>query len=1115
MGASRSLTRFALVGALLAAFHGNATAQDLGAVITGKVTSDVGNPLFGANVYITELSLSVQTNEAGDYRLLVPAARVANQAVTLRARFLGHIPTARPITLARGAQTVNFRLQTDVNRLEAIVTTGVTGATERAKVPFSVARVDASEMPVVGTSPLSQLQGKVPGANIISNSGRPGTSPSVILRGPTSINGSGRGQEPLYIVDGVVLSQGIGDLNPQDIESVEIVKGAAAASLYGSRAGAGVIQIKTRSGNASGDGVRFTGRTEYGTSDVERDFGIARYHTMLMDETGTRFCVFDAVESNRTCSRTIDYRQEQARINNAPGDFALNPPSFPIDPGAVTSGSILRRAFVTNSWPGATYNAVKQLVQPKPITLNNVSVEGRSGRTSFFASANNTQQQGAIRGLHGYQKNSGRVNVNSEIGEQWQISVNSFFSRADQDGQNQEEGGTGFFRLTRTPAIVDITQRDTLGRLYIRTNLGSGGNQNENPLYSFENTRRQDLRYRFIGGGTVRYTPLSWMDAEANFSYDRLNLNFSQFNNRGFRTTGRRPVTNNGFLFNGTNNDQSLNTSLQTTFRRQLASELAGRLNFRVLYEQQDVDFRNLQGNTLRVSDVDAAPNATAQLQLNSGLQSTRQISASAGTFLDFKDRYILDLLVRRDGSSRFGAANRWQTYGRGSASWLVAREPWWPAADAVSQFTVKGSVGTAGNVPRFSAQYETFSIGAGGSLSAQTLGNPNLRPEVVTETELGTEIELFRRFGLSASYARSVSRDQILPVPVPSVTGFPTQWINAGSLENKTLELSLNAPIVRTADLVWTGRLNYTRNRTMITKLSVPPFNIGTDLQATGGIMRIEEGLRYGTFFGRKFATSCNELPGTFQAQCGGPTSAFQRNDEGYIVWVGQGNNPGMGITDNLWNTYLPAQSGPWGVVANWGMPIILRDSTGSAQSVPLGNGLPDYRVALSQNVSYKRFTAYALLDGAYGQRVWNQGRHWSYLDFISHDLDQAGKSLQAAKPIGYYYRAPKPDNNSGLGGLYDILGPNNRFVEDASYMKLREVALGYRVGRVGGVGDWSLSVIGRNLHTWTSYTGFDPEVGIGSARGNDAGSAVVNAIDAFTFPNLRSYTFALSTTF
>jgi len=310
-----------------------------------------------------------------------------------------------------------------------------------------------------------------------------------------------------------------------------------------------------------------------------------------------------------------------------------------------------------------------------------------------------------------------------------------------------------------------------------------------------------------------------------------------------------------------------------------------------------------------------------------------------------------------------------------------------------------------------------------------------------------------------------------------------------------------------------------YDHNRSFITQLDVPPYNYGANLQATDQIFRAQVGEQIGSFYGRYFLRNCNELPAPFNNDCGGPTSSFQNNDQGFLVWVGSGNNPRMGITNNLWETQLAASSAPWGAVLNWGMPIIMRGDP-SGQTAPrivkLGNALPDFRFAITQTFQYKKLSLYALVDAAIGQKVWNQGFHWAHLDFLSSDVDQVGKSVETAKPIGYYWRTTITDGFTGMGGYYDVLAPNNATVEDASYAKLRELTLSYRIGRIGGVGDWEISVQGRNLLTLTGYRGFDPEVGIGvSGSGGEANSAAVNAIDAFTFPNTRSFTIRASTSF
>jgi len=1115
---------FAMVAALALLVAGASTAWAQDAVVRGTITSDRGEPIAGANVVVEELRIGVVTSATGQYTLNVPGARVRAQQVVVRVRAIGFKPNSKSITLTPGEQAVDLTLGYDVNLLEAIVVTGTQEGTEANKVPFTVNRVDASQLPVAMSNPLTQLQGKVPGANIVSASGRPGSQPAVLLRGPTSINASGRGQDPLYIVDGVIINGNLSDLNPRDIENVEVVEGAAGASLYGARAGNGVINITTKSARRSLEGVKFGVRSEAGVSDIERDFGLAQYQALATDETGTMFC--EAVTGQPFCSRVFDYATEAARVNNNNADFALSPKGFPVDPGSTIAGAPLRQRFQISPWPGTSYNAVNQMMTPKPFMENSVDMSGRFGsQTRVFASASNRREQGAIRYLNGFTRNAFRINVDQGIGTDWNFAFRTSYTRSTQDGLNQEEGGQAFFRLTRVPAIVNILQRDSLQRLYIRPNLQGGGSQNENPLSTLYQTFREDVTNRFIGGFTASYNPVNWFNLDANFSYDLRRTTAAQINDKGFRTT-TAATANLGQIFRSATGREALNGSVNATLKHDFGADFKTKYFLRYLFEQRDFNFQSAQGSQLSVQGVTALNNTAQPTRATSSdLSRIREIGMLGGSNFEYKGRYILDALVRRDGSSLFGPDSRWATFGRASVGWRISQEPWW-SIPAVTEFRVHGSYGTAGGSPRFDAQYETFNVGAGGLLSLVTLGNRNLKPELHREVEFGGDLELWGRYAFNMTYAHADIERQIIPAPIPASTGFQRQWLNVGTLQNKTLEMSLNIPLLQRRDLQWSTRIIYDRNRSVVTKLDVAPFFFGADLQGTNAIFQAKVGERLGTFYGHRFITSCSELPVQFQGSCGGSNSAFQRNDEGLLVWVGANNNPGMGITNNLWETSISNASKdpnvtPWGItVLNWGMPILLRDSTGSALNVPLGNALPDFRFGITQDLRVKRFSFYALLDASLGQKIWNQGFHWAHLDFLSHDVDQIGKSVQNAKPIGYYWRTSAADGFGGLGGFYDQLAPNSFTVEDASYAKLREMLVSYHIGPISHTGDWEISLVGRNLFTITGYRGFDPEVGLSGGTGanaqlNGAGSAAINAVDAFTFPNLRTFTIGLSSTF
>ena len=1109
----------ALGGAAILTMPGLARAQD--AVITGRVTAEgSGAGVSGATIAITDLGLGVLTNETGSYTLTVPAARVRGQTAAVVARFIGYIPLRRTITISAGRQTQDFSIRQDVNRLNEVVITGVSAATERVKVPFAVTRIDSTQTPVPGVNPLSQLQGKVPGANIVIASGRPGAAPSVLLRGPKSINAAGRSQDPLYIVDGVILSGGLPDVNSQDIESVEVVKGAAAASLYGSQAANGVIQITTKQGRSQRDGVRFGFRTEYGVSDVEREIAIAQRHALLMDETQTRFCSFTT-----DCQRTVDFVEESIRINDNATDVASAPPALPIDLGSSLNANNARRLYQANPWPGNNYNAVQQLVQPKPLAIVNGDMNGKFGGTNFFASVNRTDQGGSIRFLDGYTRNSARLNVNQVLGTQWNVGLNTYFARAEEDGLNQEGGGNAFFRLTRTPPIVDLTRTDARGRLLVRPNIQGGGGQNENALYTLQNIQRLDVTNRFIGALTAKYTPFTWLNADANFGYDNQDVNGRQLVDRGFRTTGptASPGTNtaagnNGLLLNYSQDQRSINSAAGVTVPNAtpMVKDLVVSPNVRFQYLQRDFGDRIARGSGLTVSGVEDLRNATqATLTTQTSRTSERQLTYSGGVRFEYKEPYVLDVALRRDGNSAFGAEERWATYGRIAGTYVVSSEDFWePLSDKVNLLKLIANYGTSGLAPRFSAQYETYTIGSGGTLTPLTLGNPNLKPQVDKGSELGFEIGLFNAVNLTTTYAQSNTENQILPVPLASVQGFQEQWQNVGTLRNRTLELSLAFPFYRGNGVDWSGRLNYERTKTVVTRLDVLPFSTGSTAQATETMFRVAEGEQLGTIYGRAFVKSCSDLPEAFRAQCGGAGSAYQQNSDGLIVWTG-GANIGDGYANNLWNTSLPAASAPYGGDLAWGHPITRIDPSGSPSYLPLGQALPKYRPSFSTNFSFRKLSAYGLLDGAIGQSVYNQSRHWSYLDFLSRDQDQANKSVADAKPASYYYRASPRGNGTGVGGLYDVLGPNNFFVEDASYVKLREVNLSYRVGELLGAGNWTVGITGRNLYTFTDYKGFDPEVGLNGTQAGTFGSSALTAVDAFTFPNLRSFSFTISSSF
>jgi TonB-linked SusC/RagA family outer membrane protein len=1096
--------RWITTAVLALLFSVSASAQAQNVTITGKVLSDAGQALYGANVVIEALQISVGTTAQGVYTITVPGARARGQIVNLRVRAIGYQPQVMNVQLSPGTQTHNFEMKIDVNRLNQVVVTGVSGATEVKKLAFTVAQVSQADVPVAGSNALSQLQGKVAGANIVSVSGRPGSAPSIILRGPQSINGSDRGQEPLYIIDGVVSQGGLADINPQDIENVEVVKGAAASSMYGSRAGNGVIQITTRSGKNSQDGIKFRVNAEYGSSDIENILDIPKSHVMLMDPDYKRFCVITSGAPD--CTRTADIYAEAYRINDQGTDFSLPPVNFVNDGGISRNpGQVnMRGLYLSNPWPKAG-TPIRQLLTKGAQYNNTLDATGRVGRTNFFASANMFRQQGSLRFMDGYFRNSIRLNIDQQMAGNWNFGVRTAFTDAVDNN-----AGVQWLYLSRQAGNAELLRRDSKGRLFVRTTPQANGAQNFNPAYYAEVYRPRNRISRFVGALSAKWQPLTWLDASAEFGYDGRSNHQEGQTDRGYRTTAANS-NNLGSLNWSSGRSFAMNGAAMVTARKSwLENALDSRLTLRGSYEASDDRTMGLSGTNLAVPGLEDPSAVITGQAIRGSSEQVKALGMFVNLDLDYKGRYIVGGLVRRDASSLFGASQRWQTYGRGSFAWRVSEEPWFKVSK-ISDLKLRISEGTAGNRPNYSAQYETFTIGAGGALNPNTLGNKDLRPEVSREIEAGVDLEIMNKYGITITHANNVINDQLLPVTPPAAAGFGTQWQNAGELTNNTWEVSLNIPIIQQRDLGYSVRFNWDATTSVITRLDMPEtFYSAADQQGSEQMFKIKQGQDFGSIWGRKFVKSCSELPSAFAANCGSGKD-YQKNQDGFIVYVGAGNTIKDGITKNLWFTRLPAASAPWGVEnLQWGGPILQRDSTGAVPLFNIGKALPDFHWSFSQNFNYKKFTAYALLDATVGKSVWNEQRQWSMGDFQMKEVDQNGKSIGDAKPLGYYFRAVQ---TGGIGGLYDLLAPNNNTVEDASFVKLREVSIGYRIGRLPGIGgDWNVSMIGRNLKTWTDYTGYDPEVGVG---GGNFGSGALNAIDAFTFPNLRQVTFAISTSF
>ncbi|MGH7476483.1 MAG: SusC/RagA family TonB-linked outer membrane protein [Longimicrobiales bacterium] len=1065
-----------LVAALMVFAAAPALAQT--GTVSGTVrNAETGEPLASAQVSLEGTAHGTLTQSNGRFLLLnVPAG-----SYTLRVDLIGYAESSQQVAVTAGeTTTLEVRVQPEAVSLAEIVVTGVAGATQRVKLPFEVAQVSSEDLPVPAVSAATALQGKVAGVTVVQGSGRPGASPSILLRGPTSINASGRDQEPLYIVDGVILGSDLVDLDALDIQSIEVVKGAAASSLYGSRAANGVIQIRTKRGQQLEDNVvRYTIRSEYGQSELGStpDALLAKRHQYALTPDG----LFINTDGS-TCEWLLCSSPRLAGQAAAPGQ-------------AATAWN----TFKAEAWPGQTFDQVQRFFTDGAFLQNYFSVEGRNGATNYHVSLSNLQNEGVMRSVDGFDRTNLRVNVDQAVRENVQVQASAFYSRSEEDHEGGGAGGSLMFDLTRMPAGVDLLAEDPFEPGEIVLVADPTNRESPNPIYTLLNRETSEDHNRFLGSVNLRVTPISWLDLDANASYDRLDRDDRTFYPKGYRTPDPSSI-NEGYLSRFRRANEALNASLTSTFRFDLTDNIRNRTQLRYLYESQDREDLFTEGFEFAVSDVPVFENLNPdRISTGQFLRTIRADGYFAITNFDILDRYIVDALVRNDGSSLFGEDERRQWYYRAAGAWRLGEEPWF-AVPGIDEFKLRYSFGTAGGRPRFEAQYETYSV-SGGRVSPVTLGNTNLKPEFSIEQEAGIDAGfLGNRFILGLTYANAVTEDQILPVPLPAYSGFGTQWRNAGTLESNTWEATLEANLVQTPDLSWSARLLYDRTRSTITELTVPPFQFGVAGQALGNVFYAREGEEYGTFYGVHYARSCADLPEGMS--CDG----FAVDNEGYLVWVGSG-----GLGANAWGT--SSDVSVRGASVFWGTPFsgeCTDRSTGERTLFcPVGNSMPDYNVSLSSTLGWKGLSVYGLVDASQGFDVYNQPLQWGTFRRNTGIMDQTGVSETQRKPLGYY------DALYGVSGLQ----PSNVFVEDGSFVKLREVSVGYRLSpdllalpgldRFSGIG---LSLVGRNLLTWTDYRGYDPEIGSG---GGETGSAALARVDGYQYPNFRTWTAAIELIF
>lgn len=964
---------YPLCFALLLAFGASVTAQELS--VSGRVRAKAsGEALPGANVRVKGTTAGVTADVEGRFRFTVNGL---SQGV-LVVSFVGY--KTKEIEVSSGVD-VTIELEEDVLKLSEVVVTGLASSVSRQNLANSVATVTAVELQRATSQTLERaLNGQFAGVNISQNTGAPGGGISVDLRGTSTIEGA---TQPLYVVDGVIINnsanqsgidlvtaatgagsatpQGqptnrVADLNPNEIESIEVLKGSSAAAIYGSKASNGVIIITTKQGAP--------GKTKI---DVSQQIGF----NSLLHKIGTR--------------------------------------RFTLATAEAQYGERGRQEFLASGGQFIDYEDV-MYGEKGLLTETSLSVRGGTDRTQFYASGLLRDEDGIVKNT-GYQKYSGRLNLNHRISDK--VKVDAFFnfvrSESDRGISGNDNTNTTFgFSLGFTPSFFDIRPQ---GGVYPDHVFNPS-----NPIQTRDLLTNNEAVNRTIGSLRLSWNLFTGTKQSLNF-VAQSGLDFYSQENKivsppelqyernaslpGASLLGETESTNSNLYMNLIH---SLSAGSNTTFNTSAGFQ----------FENQNLNnlLTEARGLIVTQTNIDQAASVNAYQE--------RTIQRERGFYVqeevNLNQKIFLTAGLRGDASSANGKTDKYFFYPKGSVS--VRLSQYGVLSSLADELKVRAAYGETGNLPNPNAKFTSLlprnADGRGGLLPATRRGNPNIQPERTKELEAGVDAALFNEHAsVSFTYFRQNISELLLSPTLPPSSGFEDEVVNGGKMRTQGVEVSLGIVPIRRSSLNWNARINFYKTSSKITQLEVDPFNLG-GFATFLGTFRIEEGLS--------------------------PTT------------------------------------------------IIGAETDVSGRNIPLGNETPDFQMSFSNILTVGAFDFSFLLDWKNGGDVINLGKLITDLGGTTDDYDTGAAAARLA-----------------------VLGTQTKpYIEDGSYIKLREVSLNYSVPKTtvnslfaGQLSYLKIGVSGRNLLMSTDYKGYDPEV---SQFGN---LSIGRSVDTLPYPSSRTMTF------
>ncbi len=1074
----RVVSAFALLALIVAPRAARAQGE---ALLTGKVTGTSGAPVEGAQVYLDRMGVGSITKSDGSYRFTVPAARVTGQSALLAVRLQGFKPKSVPVTLTAGTITTDFTLEPQAVVLQQLVITGEGTITTNEKLGVTINTVSSNEIDKSNEPNLTEgLAGKAPNVEVTQQSADPGSSVNIQIRGLKTFSGDG---QPLFIIDGVpvdnstfsttaggavkvgadagfsgggeVAPNRIADLNPNDVQSVTILKGSAAAAIYGARAAQGVVIITTKSGSAGP--TRYALHSSYSFDNVTQGYPLQR-----------------------------SYGQGNGGVSGvSPDTNAL-------------SASRSWGAPIPAGTP--TYDHFAEMFETGHVADNNLSISGGDDRRAFFLSGGINNNNGYVVGDHdSYKRSTVRLKASQLIGDRFKLGGN--LSYIDSRGSYIQRGdNTSGIMLggMRTPADYDNHVLYAANGMYktYRFQLPSTASATDfhgfdNPFWVIANAPATSNLNREVGNIDVNWEPLDWLKVQetagADYYTDSRYEGLPQGD--GSANTGRviQADFKNYIL------DHNLTAIASHNFTPWLATTLTlgqnlNSTNFKQVYAT---------GSTL-VAPAPLVLQNTASYQVNDYQSLVHRESYFGQATADLWDQLFLTGAVRNDGFSTFGNNNRRHWFPKASAAWTFTK--------AVSGLTnqvdfakIRAAFGKTGKEPGVYTTISNYSVatftqyggdaagylrtvyeGGNGLIGPLALGSDSLRPEVTREYETGLDLGMFKGFmDAGLTYYDSKTTDVIFQAPIPPTSGATSIVRNAATITNKGIEVTTNFHPLRGGPVTWDFGVNWSRNRNLVTAI-----NGSNDIPV--GLVDVKT-----------------------LARVGHPTGAMAGYD---FYRCGRGLTVNGDAIDS--DVCQGKPEGALYIGAN-GFPILDNDHLRI-----VGSSEPLWTGSFHTNVGFKKHWDFSmLLDIRHGGQAFDGTRGALYAYGRHKDTDIRNQifvfgpstgGVQGfhgdAAVVGPGAGQPVVIGEGWFAGAGNSFGNNVAdFIEDAGFTKLREISLGYTfdsgfITRGLGLSSINLRVAGRNLKTWTHYSGLDPET-------NGTGAGLVQGVDWFNNPQSRSF--------